>query len=370
MNDFDDLEELERELGPSLQLALRRAAGGITDERPRTAPRLSGTGTAAPATGWDDAATEAIALGDYPTQVQRPGHRRRLVLAAAAAALLLVAGGALVRVATDDSPDGVSPAGPNPAPTTSPAPPPSEQYVVPPEGAAPSSPETGALLSDLPAIPVFVYEDGRVIWPDSIPASEVSPQPGDGWDWFERRLTPVGLDLVRAETRSGGRLDPAAPPEDNPWSVYLDGERELPMGEYTHLEYPDLSWIPARAWEDPEPRPFVPSHYAVCLGWPDADLAARLSRLPAVVAEPFAGARQVPGAPSRWVEGTGFDSTCFDLAIDDARQVEAAIAAAGAGRLNLFAYVFAANEDPSMSVSVGFTPYLPHGNPVFWFWIP
>jgi hypothetical protein len=32
VNDFSDLDELERELGPSLRLALRRAADQITDD--------------------------------------------------------------------------------------------------------------------------------------------------------------------------------------------------------------------------------------------------------------------------------------------------------------------------------------------------
>jgi hypothetical protein len=380
VNDYDDLDELERELGPSLQLALRRAAGQVTDERPPTTHWLRSTAPTAPASWLEDAirdlgdreaaATDATVVGVYPSPDPRPAHRRRVVVAVAAAALLLVAGGVLVRAATDDDAPGVvPPAGPRPSSTTDSAPPLSERPTAVPPGGAPSTPETGTLLPGLPDIPVFVYEDGRVIWPDVT----ASPSPSEAlgevgpWNWFERRLTSEGLEFVRAEIRPGGRLDPAAPVPEPPWRWYLDGERELPMGEYTRLEYPDLSWIPVRMWEDPEPTPFVSSHYAVCLTWVDGDLSALLARLPAAVTEPFVGAGPAEPPPVPQGEGTGYRSRCFDLATDDAREVEAALDTAGVSRPNgddLFYFFVGANADPQWPDVVGFTPYLPHGNPV------
>ena len=43
MNEFDDLDALERELGPSLRVALRRAAAGIVAEPQLEAQALSGS---------------------------------------------------------------------------------------------------------------------------------------------------------------------------------------------------------------------------------------------------------------------------------------------------------------------------------------
>jgi hypothetical protein len=318
----------------------------------------------------EGAATDATVVGIYPSSDPRPARRWGVVLAVAAAALVLVGVGVLLRAATnDDAPGAVTPAGPRPSPTTDPAPPRSEGPTAVPPSGAPSTPEAGSLLPGLPDIPVFIYEDGRVIWPDvtaspspSEPLGEIGP-----WNWFERRLTPDGLEFVRSEIRPGGRLDPAAP-VPAPWRWYHDGERELPMGEYTRLEYPDLSWIPVPMWEDPEPTPFVSSHYAVCLSWADGDLTALLARLPAAVADPFAGANPAEPPPPTLGEGTGYRGSCFDLATDDAREVEAALDTAGVSRPNgdnVFFYFFiAADADPQSPDIVGFTPYLPHGNPV------
>jgi hypothetical protein len=107
VNDYDDLDELERELGPSLQLALRRAAGAITDRRSPTPLWLRHRGPGPAARGLDDAATEAPDLGVYPSRVEPRGPRWWLV-AAAAAALAIVAGGLLVRATADR--DGSMPA--------------------------------------------------------------------------------------------------------------------------------------------------------------------------------------------------------------------------------------------------------------------
>jgi hypothetical protein len=340
VNDFDDLDQLERTLGPPLQVALRRVARGITDER-------------RPTRALDLEPSEVTALGTDPSPEAGPRHRWRLVAAGAAAAALLVVGSILVRVVADDGSPGAVRAGPGPVPTTDPTRPSSEQpNAVPPAGARPSTPETGTLLADLPNRPVFVYEDGRVIWPEPIP-SQI-----ETWNWFERWLTPDGLELVRAEIRSGGRLDPAAPPPEPSWRHYWDGEREL-YTEGWPAEAADLSWLPADAWEDPEPTVFVSSRYAVCMGWPGEDPSALLARLPADAVELLAEAPPVAPPPE------GGDSICFELAIDDAREVEVALDVAGATRPGTPFFYVIDPHDASMSVAVGFTPYLPHGNPVY-----
>ncbi len=221
--------------------------------------------------------------------------------------------------------------------------------ALPPQGATPSSPESGVLLPGLPAVPVFVYEDGRVIWSDWI-AGERSR------DWFERRLTPEGLEFVRAEIRTGGHLDPATPQVQYRWWRFVDGDREF----FTDEAAPDLSWITGPAWADSEPRRFVPSSYEVCLGSPERDPAALVELLPAAAAEPLAGVARREPPPY-----AGFNLACFDLATNDAREVAVALDASDASHPGPFSYIIGPpNLEPSSPMAVGFTAYLPHGNAV------
>jgi len=103
-------------------------------------------------------------------------------------------------------------------------------FDLPPEGAVPSSPETGKVIARFkrPLGPfgwVFVYADGRVL------SVEV---PG-GTHFVERRLSPEGVELVRSGAVEPRRfLRPAGPS------------------------------LPAGAWADPDARPYVSSRYAVC----------------------------------------------------------------------------------------------------------
>jgi hypothetical protein len=101
VNDFDDLDVLERELGPSLRVALQGAASRITDE-PRRAQGLR-----------PDAVDVVPVLQvvrtrsidappiEVPPATATRGHRWR-TLAAVAAAVLLLAVGTVVVVARDD----------------------------------------------------------------------------------------------------------------------------------------------------------------------------------------------------------------------------------------------------------------------------
>jgi hypothetical protein len=382
---MDDLDELERELGPSLRLALRRAAAEIAEEHPPEALSLGRSGPATPGAWFDDAArdldvleagcgdamvvdlesrvddwqsseTPLADLAPEPERGPRTTTRRWLVVAAAATIIVIVAA-VLVYRSGDDTTD-IVPTGPGPTvttPTTTTRSFSERLNAFPPEGAIPSTPETGVLLPNLPSLPVFVYEDGRVI------SSRFIGLDGFRWkNWFEQRLTHEGLELVKAEIRDGGRLDHSPPPpRGGPigW-VYEDGDRVL----ITKTD-PDLSWLPASAWQDPEPTLFVPSKYLVCLSG-TGDASAILAGLPAAAAEPFARATRSEGGPTASPNGL-----CFDFATDDARKLAAALHAAGAAQPQLsnpFSYGFGHYDGNLNWVGVGiqFTAYLPHGNPV------
>jgi hypothetical protein len=319
---------------------------------------------------WQPSESPLVDVAPEPELGPRTTTRRWLVVAAAATIIVIAAAAVLAYRSGDDTTD-IVPAGPGPTATTTTLPFSERLDAFPPEGAIPSTPETGVLLPDLPLIPVFVYEDGRVITSRSIVID------GQRWkNWFEQRLTPEGLELVKAEIRGGGRLDHSPPPSPGPpagW-IYFDGDRQLvtktdPVKTYPAgglpppaLTAPDLSWLPTGAWEDPEPKLFVPSKYLVCLGG-SGDASAILARLPSAAAEPFARATRSEGGQM----APPANGPCFDFATDDARTVAAALHAAGAyqpGMGNPFSYGYDRKSPDWVGVEIDFTTYLPHGNPV------
>jgi hypothetical protein len=177
---------------------------------------------------------------------------------------------------------------------------------LPPEGAMPSTPESGELvvyyygrpeLSGFPTffVPVnavYVYADGRVISRREGGAFGVY-EPGTGevrTGFLERRLTPEGVELLRSEivstglfdrdryvvgshglkwgeihVRNGDRLVEVAwccrqgTPDTEPTP-----EQALALSRLTELLSDLPSWLPAGAWEDVEPRAYVPVSYAAC----------------------------------------------------------------------------------------------------------
>jgi hypothetical protein len=172
-----------------------------------------------------------------------------------------------------------------------------EPFVgLPPEGAAPSVPESGELVLSfagrvrslgLDFHRMWLYTDGRLIWKSNLEGSS------SGWKLrfgasepttavIEQRLTPEGVELMRSRVMAAGLRDiePADGITDGTawnrpgvlWGGLLvhDGDR-LVDADWSDSELPELlaaptSWIPESAWEDERIGAFVPSRYAVCLG--------------------------------------------------------------------------------------------------------
>jgi hypothetical protein len=188
----------------------------------------------------------------------------------------------------------------------SPIPSPSAQ---PTESAAPSSaaesvepstkPTAAALALQLsgggelgPYHLVTILDDGRVITSD--PSAETAP--------LERRLTPNGIQLVRDEmaatglTETTANFSPVANPGVEPpgligdlgqleigqpggstvvitWNLYADVEADYfqPQPEAEALQALRVrlttleEWLPAAAWADPNPVPYVPDGYRIAI---------------------------------------------------------------------------------------------------------
>ena len=197
------------------------------------------------------------------------GRRRwRLVAAAAAAAAVIVGTIVLVRTASDEGGTVLTPAGPAPtAPAPAPAPPPTPLGAPLVQGADPAS----TLLTSWGQIHVgyaFVYADGRVIWYPDIEArvdadlevtgaqrrrrSDGAPA-SDGefrYEVIERRLSPHGLELVRA-----GELTPRQ---------FLDADPDPHPRE--------------ELWAEPTARVYEAPTYAIC--HTPAALAPESAQLP------------------------------------------------------------------------------------------
>jgi hypothetical protein len=325
-----------------------------------------------------DETADAI-VADIPRTPHGRTGRWRLAVAAAAAVALIVATIVLVRTESDDgvlTPAGPGPSAPAPAPSTpSTRPPlPDGLTLLPPEGATPSAPETGQLLAPLP-IPIWVYEDGRVI-------SARYPT-HDHWTGFlEQRLTPEGVELVRAEilaleplsfvgtdgrvyacrggtgnyTYEDGSRDVCESPGDgpnvgsvDPTNMYADHPQYQRLSE---LQYGAPSWLPASAWADPEPKPYAPTTYQVQIS---GDMAAMRTALPPEIAALLTRPEQCP-FPS-----FGSNTLCFRVTTEEARVIAAPVRPLEPNKydeISVDGGIFA-------GYSFAFPPYLPHGSPVW-----
>jgi hypothetical protein len=219
--------------------------------------------------------------------------RGRRVAMVAAVAAVVIGAGLVVRTVNDGRVELIEPAdrrvvNPTTARPVLPALP-EGLKGLPPVGASPSSPASGELIAELP-IPIWVYEDGRVISARWIDHSH--------WTGFlEQRLTSEGVDLVRAEINANRPFEVCRAGVG--WYGYEDGwcvgeHPGRPLDAHPRLaELPNgaRSWLPTTAWADPEPKPYVPPGYVIMVdalaerGVPPVDTSAMLDSLPSEAAE-------------------------------------------------------------------------------------
>jgi hypothetical protein len=303
---------------------------------------------AAPEAQFEDAACDLDTLGPVGQEAmvadlgtspgQRTRRRRWPVVATVAAAVVLVAGTVLVTRSGGHNVRIVPPAAP-PTTATPVAPDPSLDSVLPPEGATPSTPDTGELVAAISigegASLINLYADGRVI---SFPAPDV---PGR---IAERRLSADGVERVRSaflgvflagptfadiwyscaceiRVHDGARLlSIERPTSFEPTEVdpQMESEVDRLLWLVTHLE----SSLPASAWQDREIRAYVASKYHVCV-WketpnPQGDPHAQAVPDRSDVLARFLPARLVELLDAQgWVHTPGAD--CLELGLADAR---------------------------------------------------
>jgi hypothetical protein len=226
-----------------------------------------------------------------------------------------------------------------------------------PEGATPSTPKTGELvlsfmfghtMGDPGRFSVYVYADGRLIWQRlSGGADEYSQAYTTGL--LEQRLTPEGVELVKAEViltglfdqdlylasgqglnfgqievRVGDRLarvtwgDCCDPGSKNVARTMPTPQRASTLQRLDARLADPASWLPASAWENPEITAYVPSGYSVCY---EPEQGVGLSRVLASLPPPAEDLLRTQGI--RRGEYTNLLGTfvywCSDLATEEAR---------------------------------------------------
>jgi hypothetical protein len=354
-----------------------------------------------------DVMAQARLIGPKPPQLEPPATSRRvgaILLVAAIAIAAMVVGTRLLR-------------GPASTPaTTGPDIPVDPEQVgfigLPPEGAAPSTPEDGELVLSFSGrsltdggslIEAWVYADGRLIWEQAgdFPFEANETRTG----LLEQRLTPEGVELLRSEFVSTGMFDhdhelltgrvreTAAGRQQAVGVIWgsiqvREGDRLITVdwsnpemyplaqgtvatpGQASGLERLDgllthpASWLPTSAWLSGVNRAYVPSRYAVCYEPVERgiDPSRILGALPTTAgdllrATAISGPRGATGCSSVTTEEAHELARTFDdagLERDDRSSY---------GRLG---YVF----EPSVAlapgpientVSISFEPILPHG---------
>jgi hypothetical protein len=275
-----------------------------------------------------------------------------------------------------------------------------------PESATPSSPEHGELvlsfmfghtMGDPGRFSVFVYADGRLIWQRLADLTQGADEYAKGYTtgFLEQRLTPEGVELVRAEVistglfdydlhfvnayglnfgqievRNGDRLvrvtwgdccDPAS----------KEAARTMPTAEQaTALQQIDArladpaSWLPASAWENQEITAYVPSMYWVCY---EAAQGIGLSNVLATLPQPAEDLLLTWDRTSQEITGNGLglplDIWCSHVTTEEARGLAQILDdAGGQGHPDHFGlrYVFGQRDPGATEVTLSFGPLLPH----------
>jgi len=266
---------------------------------------------------------------------------------------------------------------------------------VPPVGATPSAPESGALEMSY-WVPSegnprrskgWVYADGRLIrLLEGDPRARRLRAGANRWSsgFLEQRLTPEGVELLRSEIVSSGLfghdLDIRA--LQHPCLNYVqvrNGDRVVLVTWHgtecsqkeslatpqqanalehvaARLAHP-ASWLPASAWKQRKIRAYVPSRFEVCAWVPGRPLEP--SRIVALLP---AAAQEVLRARD-WHAKQAF--RCFDVTTKGARSLAKALDDAGpAKKGGAFHLNYTFETAPGASrkeVAIIFEPYLPHG---------
>jgi len=270
-----------------------------------------------------------------------------------------------------------------------------------PVGAAPSTPKSGELVlgftfghtfGDHGRFHVSLYADGRLI-SERVGDYSRTDEYRNSTGLLERRLTPEGVELVRAEVistglvdhdlhltsgeglyfghiafRTGDRLvhvtwgdvtwdnvDPDVPrrsptPDQASALIRLDGRLADPA-----------SWLPASAWEDPETKAYVPSGYSVCYeGGKGVGLSRVLALLPPAAENVLRAQENTPGTYTNLI-GT-FNYWCSELTNKEASALERILDTAGVrGWKDVFGLTYGAPGPgaDATEFSLTFNPILP-----------
>jgi hypothetical protein len=230
---------------------------------------------------------------------------------------------------------------------------------LPPEGAAASAPERGALafaffgrVNDLSLDfhRMWVFADGRLIWVRNLDyrypyeGGQVTADARDRADMLarpafggheptraviEQHLTPQGVDLIRAEIMKTAEIGGTYAPGDRAsWSLPGvlwgglsigdgNGRRQVTWSDPAlpgRLADP-AAWLPATAWDDSRLGAFVPAQYAACI-----EPASAIERLPKGISDLIKSKAIANGAVQ--------DARCPDrVTTADARIIEAILEA-------------------------------------------
>jgi hypothetical protein len=271
-----------------------------------------------------------------------------------------------------------------------------------PVGATPSTPKSGELVlsftfghtfGDPGRFHVSVYADGRLI-SERVGDYDRMDEYRNSTGFLERRLTPEGVELVRAEVistglvghdlhltsgeglyfghiefRTGDRLvhvtwGDATWGDDDP-----DVARQSPTPEQAsalirldaRLADPE-AWLPASAWENPKITAYVPSGYSVCLeGKRGLGLDRILALLPPAAEALLRAQENTPGTYTNLL-GT-FPIWCSELTNEEARALERILDAEGvSGTKNVFGLTYGVGDmayADATDFTLTFNPILP-----------
>lgn len=274
---------------------------------------------------------------------------------------------------------------------------------LPPEDATPSLPKRGELvvgfvfghtMGDPGRFGLHLYEDGRVIWQklgEDYAGGDPTPT-----GLIEQRLTPEGVELIRSEVLSLGLFDRdrhlvGGYVPNFGWIEVRDGDRLVrvtwgdvgsgfPPGpdmqataeqalalQRLDARLEDLpSWLPASAWVDRGPRPFVASRYSVCYDTePGVGLDRVLGSLPRSAEERLRSLDRTHEVSDRYgPAGTGFEVWCSTVSTDEARSLAEILDAADTAvsvRRDVFglAYEFEPRDRDGTHVTLAFYAALP-----------